>query len=130
MARTIDGNFSFHLRYVPDNAEDDVGVFSRLVYARGDIAVFFDEVHLIAPLHSVDPDLANLFRRGRHRGVRVVFASQRPSAVNNLLTSQANKFTFFRLVNHRDLAYVEQYLDIDPKILKNLKIGYKITKEF
>lgn len=130
LAKAINRKSSYHVRYVPFEPLEEISKFSKLVFARGDLLVVFDEVHLIAPTFSIDPDMANLFRRGRHRGIKVMFATQRPSGMNNLLTSQASEFVVFRLVNHRDVLYVKENLQIDPSLIRKLDPGFHVRREY
>lgn len=130
LALAVRDEDSFHYRYVPTEPEKDIEQFSRMCFLRGDVCVIFDEVHLTAPLHSINPKMAELFRRGRHRGIKIAFATQRPAAVNKMLTSQMNQVIMFKMVDNRDLLAAQQFLDIDSSVLKRLKPGERIEREF
>jgi hypothetical protein len=79
---------------------------SRLL---GGMALFLDEVDQVAPTNGSD-SIRSLFRRGRHAGLTIISASQRPGNVSKEVTSQSEFIAVLALHEANDVAYLEDVL--------------------
>lgn len=76
------------------------------VPALGGMAIYLDEVDLMVPLG--DSRLAGLWRRGRHVGLSVYAATQRPASVNKEVSAMVDVYALLPLDEVRDVAYLRQ----------------------
>lgn len=91
--------------YDPSDPQAELPWFCRIAYAVGNVCVIIEEVDVFADPYNMPEYLGQVVKRGRHRGVNLMAVSQRPAAVNRLLTSQASRFVIFRHFEPRDIAY-------------------------
>lgn len=80
--------------------------------AVGGVALAVDEVDVIAG-RSCAPEVAALWRRGRHAGLSIFAATQRPADVNRVVTSQSQWLGLCRTHEPRDLAYLGSIIPAD-----------------
>lgn len=110
-------------RIVADLTNDEVGELARILIPRGAVhrsparllggmALFMDEVDLVAPTNAPE-GIRTLFRRGRHAGLSVISASQRPANVSKEVTSQAQFLAILALHEKNDVAYLKQVMGSD-----------------
>lgn len=76
------------------------------VPALGGMAIYLDEVDLLVPLG--DSRLGGLWRRGRHVGLSVYSATQRPSSVNKEVSAMVDVYAVLPLDEVRDVQYLRQ----------------------
>lgn len=76
------------------------------VPALGGMAIYLDEVDLLVPLG--DARLGGLWRRGRHVGLSVYAATQRPSSVNKEVSAMVDVYGVLPLDEVRDVQYLRQ----------------------
>lgn len=74
----------------------------------GGMAIFMDEVDISIPLR--DSRLAGFNRRGRHVGLSVYMATQRPGSVNKEATSMADWIGILSLDEVSDVKYLRDRL--------------------
>lgn len=119
---------SFHVRYVPppdSDVTDDARDIARLVLARGNMLLIIDEADRVFPNKlGLPSEVQSLITRGRHADIALIFASQRPSLVSRLATSQASRFVFFKLVEPKDIAYCREFVSIDAGAVRGLPKGW------
>lgn len=107
-------------RIVADLDNDEIEQLAAILIPRGAVdrsparllgglALFMDEVDLVAPVNAPQ-GIRSLFRRGRHAGLSVISASQRPANVSKEVTSQAQFLAILALHEKNDVAYLKQVL--------------------
>lgn len=94
--------------------------FCRLAYALGNLRLVVDELADVTTPSKAPAAWSVVTRKGRHRGLVVVVASQRPAGVDKDLFSQCTHVSCGRLNFARDLAVMGEVLDVDPARLKAL----------
>ncbi len=106
-------------RIVADLDEEEVRRVAALLVPRGQtrtgyvssiggMALYLDEVDMLMG-HSYCPrELRSLWRRGRHAGLTVLAATQRPGAVNKEVSAQSSEITIFSLTDPNDRAYLRR----------------------
>ena len=70
------------------------------------LCLVIEEVHFLAPLHALDPWLAESVFTGRHAGLAIIASTQRPASVHKSLVSQASNVFVGRLFEYRDIRYL------------------------
>jgi len=77
-----------------------------------------DEADEFLPVHGIpDPYLIDLVRRGRHKGVSVVLATQRPASLSQHAWALADNVFCFQLTAKRDL---ERIAELDGEIAEHV----------
>lgn len=76
------------------------------VPALGGMAIYLDEVDLLVPVQ--DARLAGLWRRGRHIGLSVYAATQRPASVSKEVSAMVDVYAVLALDEVRDVDYLRQ----------------------
>lgn len=76
------------------------------VPALGGLAIYIDEVDLMVPV--ADNRLAGLWRRGRHIGISVYAATQRPASVSKEVSAMVDIYGVLALDEVRDVEYLRQ----------------------
>jgi DNA helicase HerA-like ATPase len=71
------------------------------------LCLVLEEVQFLAPLHALDPWLAESVFTGRHAGLAIIASTQRPASVHKSLVSQASNVFVGRLFEYRDVRYLE-----------------------
>ena len=79
---------------------------SRLL---GGMGLMLDEVDQVAPVNG-SAGIRSLFRRGRHAGLTIISASQRPGNVSKEVTAQCDFIAVLALHERNDVAYLESVM--------------------
>lgn len=101
------------IAYRPDfrrGIKDEFDFFCRVAYARGDCAVVVEELNQVTTPGYSPPSWRNLTSRGRHRGLHIFAASQRPGSVDKDAIGNATEIHAGRLPYARDRAALEAQL--------------------
>lgn len=77
-----------------------------LAAALGGIAVECGEVDMIAPSGRTPPEVLSAWRRGRHAGLSLFTATQRPAAAARDVSAQADVIASFQVSEPRDVAFI------------------------
>lgn len=94
-------------RIIPSGGSTVPG-FSRAV---GGMVVECGEIDLIAPNNgSIPQEVRDMFQRGRHHGLSVLAATQRPRDTHRVVTSQSNLVAAFRQHEPRDVEYLNSVM--------------------
>lgn len=80
-----------------------------LATALGGVAIMLDEVDLVAP-HGASQDILGLWRRGRHAGLSIYAATQRPATCARDVTAQSDVIVALATHEARDVAYLRRVL--------------------
>lgn len=84
------------------------------VAAVGGMSLLLDEVDVFTPMGSSSAELRNLWRRGRHCGLSVFAATQRPANVSKEVTSQCRYLVILRQHEARDVDYLRSIIGKGP----------------
>lgn len=79
----------------------------------GGMALMVDEVDVIMPQGAQDTALKNLWRRGRHAGISIFAATQRPGDCNRQITSMSQWVAILYQDEPRDVKYLRDRLGKD-----------------
>lgn len=80
----------------------------------GGMALMLDEVDVFTPGGQSSAELRNLWRRGRHCGLSVYAATQRPANVSKEVTSQCRYLVILRQHETRDVEYLRGIIGKSP----------------
>lgn len=104
--------------------EDNLEVFNQLIrigYYYGDLLIVVEEVQNFSSPHQLPHWLRNALLTGRHKGLALMFTSQRPGEVNKTIVSQCAHIFCGNLIDKNDINYVSGFLNEDANKLINLK---------
>ena len=91
--------------------------------AVGGLVLALDECDLVAG-PAVGREVRGLWQRGRHAGISIVAASQRPAAVNRIVTSQSRYLATTALVEPLDLRWLREAFPPEPAaVVPTLGVG-------
>lgn len=79
----------------------------------GGMAVLLDEVDILTPNGRAPAELTHLWRRGRHVGLSVYAATQRPANVSKEVTAQCRWICVLRQHEVRDIKYLSDLIGAD-----------------
>jgi len=99
----------------------DFSRFCRLVYAVGRVRVVVEELNQVTQPSYAPPAWRNLCSRGRHRGVMIAGASQRPASVDKDFIGNMTECFAGRLPYRNDWKSLEPLLGKDAHKLATLK---------
>ena len=78
------------------------------LHVRG-MALLCDELDLIAPSNA-KPDVVGLWRRGRHLGLSILAATQRPAGVSRLATAMCQYLVVCKTTEPSDVDYLRDFM--------------------
>ncbi len=98
---------AFACRYVPaGEPEEEIERVARLVYDRGGLCLVCEEIALYSQPGYVPPLLGKLVRTGRHRGIDLCWATQRPAECSKTVTALTDLWVLFSLTEPRDIEAI------------------------
>ncbi len=114
---------SFRVSYRPsfDELASEFSRFCRVAYAVGRLRAVVEELNQVTKPSYAPPDWLNLCSRGRHRGVRIAGASQRPAQVDKGFIGNMTEVYAGRLPYKNDWKSLEPLLGVDAAKLATLK---------
>jgi hypothetical protein len=83
--------------------------FFKLAYTLQNCTLVFDEIDLACSAQFTDEYLYKIINYGRHTNNKIISASRRPHNVSRNLSSQADVIICYRIVEPRDMKYIEEY---------------------
>lgn len=119
-----ENEFEFIFQFQPEPGVSKVKIFDeiiRLAYYMGNILIVIEEVQLFTNPHNCPHWLETALMTGRHRGVSLMFTTQRPGLLNKNMASQCQHIFCGRINEKNDLNYVSSFLFENSKKLLNLK---------
>ncbi len=106
----------FAARFVPLAApEGSFDAVADMVYRRGRLAFGVEEVAMISNPNWLPEGFDRLVRLGRHRGVDLLWTSQRAGEVARRLTAQTDVFIIFRHTEPRDLDAIQERCGVEVR---------------
>jgi hypothetical protein len=86
-----------------------LGVGSAFPLHVGGMALYSPELDQLAPT-SAPPEVVGLWRRGRHVGLSIFGASQRPHGIGRIVTAMSGWLVITKTIEPRDLAYLRGFI--------------------
>lgn len=81
-----------------------------LARALGGVALEMGEVYEIAPNAGAPREVLNMWRRGRHEGLSLLAATQRPASCAREVSANSHWLVAFRMPEPRDYEYVGGFM--------------------
>lgn len=86
------------------------------VRAFGGFAMYLDEVDIVLPASGVSEEMRSLYRRGRHAGLSIWSATQRPGSTSKEITANATAVHIFPLHEPGDVKYVDDLVGKEQRV--------------
>jgi len=97
--------------YQPDDLEmEDFDEVCKILFRRGNIALFCDEVSGVCSASSISKWHKRLLVQGREKGLGVVSCSQRPRDCHSNIVSESEHFFVFRLNLETDVKKISMMI--------------------
>jgi len=94
--------------------------FCELAWSRGDGLVLVDELATVTHPGKASGWWGRLIREGRHRGIEIAAAAQRPAEIDKTIIGNATRLIVFRLGRRIDRQLMAEELDIDREWIDQL----------
>lgn len=92
----------------------------RISYKFGNIQIVIEEVQLYSSPHQLTKWLKNCLLTGRHRGLSLLFTTQRPGELNKTILSQCAHIFCGKITEGNDLRYISSFLNQNSEKLINI----------
>ena len=94
----------------------------RVCYYFGNIQVVIEEIQDFCTPHQLPHWLKNCLLTGRHKGLSMLFTTQRPGTLNKTVLSQCRHIFCGNIIEGNDLRYVSSFLNQDARRLSALEV--------
>ena len=94
----------------------------RVCYYFGNIQVVIEEIQDFCTPHHLPLWLKNCLLTGRHKGLSLLFTTQRPGTLNKTALSQCRHIFCGNIIEGNDLRYVSSFLNQDARRLSSLPV--------
>lgn len=117
-----ENSFTIIFQFDVEN-ENQVAEFNqalRVLFYRGNVLIVIEEVQNFSSPHAMPHWLKSSLLTGRHRGLALMFTTQRPGECHKTIVSQANHVYCGSLHEKNDIDYVRSVLNDKAFQLVNL----------
>lgn len=114
----------FRLRYVPGGAvslRDAFGVVCRLAFAAGNLVLLAEELSDVTAPSWAPPAWRQVTTQGRHRGLHVLGAAQRPAMIDKAFLANCTRIRCGALAYAPDRRAMATELDLPPAVVDRLQ---------
>lgn len=105
----------------PAAAAKQFDVLCQLVFAAGDCTLVAEELAFVTSPSFAPPGWAAATLKGRHKGLRIYGASQRPASIDKHFFGNATKIRTGRLNFARDVKVLADVLQVPAQRVQDLK---------
>lgn len=115
---------SIRIRYVPGPSiklPDAFGLVCRAAFAAGDCVMVAEELSDVTSASLAPPAWRQCITQGRHRGLHVIAAAQRPALIDKTLLGNCTYIRCFTLRYREDRAAMARALDVDEDRIAALR---------
>lgn len=96
-------------------------LFCRAAFTVGDLTLLVEELELVTRASWAPPAWRMCTKRGRHQGLSIIAASQRPADCDKAFLSGCTFVRVFALREHEDRARMARALDVDQEQIDRLQ---------
>lgn len=116
-------NKHFRIALKPDSAKinEQFDLFCKIAYAVGDCWLVVDELALVTKASYAPPAWADVSMRGRHRGLTVIGASQRPASIDKHFFGNSTIIRTGRLNFEADIKTLANVLRVTANEISDLQ---------
>ena len=99
-------------RFNPENSlsESEFDQIMRVAYYFGNVQVVIEEVQLYSSPNFLPHWLKQCLLTGRHKGVSLLFTTQRPGELNKTILSQCHHIFCGQIIEGNDVNYLKSFL--------------------
>lgn len=129
------GQRFFAARYIPRVGDvEEFEAFCRTAYACRDTVIVVEEVAAVCSASYLPPNFGKIVRMGRHRGLGLLWCTQRLNEVSRTLTSLTDVWAGFSLSEPADLMALAQrcgreYAEHVAKLPRFEWLGYNVDDQ-
>ena len=122
-------------RFIPDKGTvEEFESFCSVVYRSSDMLVVVEEAAAVCQASYLPPAFGRIVRQGRHRGLGLLWCSQRLNEVSRTLTSLTDLWAGFSLSEPSDLQALAQrcgreYADKVAALPRFQWVGYNVDSQ-
>ncbi len=122
-------------RYIPRTGDvEEFEVFCRMAYNFRNAVIVVEEVAAVCSASYLPPEFGKIVRMGRHRGLGLLWCSQRLNEVSRTLTSLTDVWAGFSLSEPADLMALAQrcgrdYAEHVAKLSRFEWLGYNVDDQ-
>lgn len=102
------------------NYEIEFDEICKIIYFFGSVQLVLEEVQTYATTHQLPHWLRILLLKGRHKGISLLFTSQRPGEINKTIFSQCSHIFCGQIIEGNDLRYISNFLNEKTQRLTTL----------
>lgn len=107
----------FRISVFDDSLSEDIFEIAWIVE---NITIVIEEVDIICNPSFIGRNFGNCLKRGRHKGIDLIYSTQRPALVNRLLTSQLTDCIVFQTTEPLDIKYLANYVNSRKELIDEL----------
>lgn len=117
------GSGPFRLRYVPGSTmklADSFDVVCRTVFAAGNVVFVAEELSDVTTASHAPPAWRRITTQGRHAGLHILGASQRPTLIDKTFLANCTRVRCFQLGYDDDIEKMSKELRAPPNVVAGL----------
>jgi hypothetical protein len=119
----VAGKGGFRLRYVPGGSVDLAEAFAlvcRVAFAAGDCVLVAEELSDVTKPSWAPPAWRRVLTQGRHQGLHVIGAAQRPALIDKTFLAMCTRIRVFQLGYDADVQTMAKELRCSPEAIEHL----------
>lgn len=115
--------FNLIIKFNPENEnlENEFNEIMRILFIFGNCLIVIEEIQLFSHPHFIPHWLKQCLLLGRHRGIGLLFTTQRPGELHKTVLSQCAHIFAGQIFERNDINYISGFLGINAQKLINLK---------
>ena len=111
------------------NPEDQFETICDIAYSLGDLWMLAEELQMFTKAGHAPPSWSDCSMRGRHRGLTVIGATQRPAVIDKNFFGNCTKIRTGRLNYKADIVTMADVLNVSKADVQNLLPFHYIEKD-
>lgn len=117
------GRGAFRFRYVPGGSIDLAEAFAsvcRTAFAAGDLVMVAEELSDVTKPSWAPPAWRRVLTQGRHQGLHVIGAAQRPALIDKTFLAMCTRLRVFQLGYDADVQTMAKEIRTPPEAIEQL----------
>lgn len=112
----------------PEQDEEGMENFFRMIWERGDVGIYIDEGYMIGTRSKW---FRTILTQGRSLRIPRIILAQRPTWLDRFVLSEADFFQIFHLTHKKDRQLVEEFvpIDLDKRLPPFHSYYYDVAKD-
>lgn len=115
-------SFTLVYQFSPESpvSDEEFNQIMRVSYYFENVQVVIEEIQLYSSPHYLPHWLKNSLLTGRHKGMSLLFTTQRPGELNKTILSQCSHIFCGQIIEGNDLRYISSFLNEDAERLSSI----------